>query len=159
MNPLQIISVCSVDIGAKKLFVVTCRIVVFVLCATNTTSLLLLFFTSLLESALCAVNTLFVVFVLYVFTVSALCAINARRKRALCSSIWQKSCLSWLADLLVNTQSHPEKYEYLPGCGTIKTTSHPGKYEYCSADLAKYSCYSSVKPFVSMPSWATIQYI
>ena len=30
--------------------------------------------------------------------------------------------------------------------------SHPGKYEYCSADPAKYSSYSSVKPFVSKAS-------
>ena len=36
---------------------------------------------------------------------------------------------------------------------------HPGKYEYCSADLAKYSYYSSVKSFVSMASWATMRHI
>ena len=39
----------------------------------------------------------------------------------------------------------------------IMMMSHPGKYAYCSADLAKYNCYSSVKfkPFVSNASWAT----
>ena len=37
-------------------------------------------------------------------------------------------------------------------------TSHPGMYEYPSVGLAKYGFYTSVKPFVSMASRATIVY-
>ena len=35
-------------------------------------------------------------------------------------------------------------------------TSHPGKYEYPFVGLAKYTFYTSVKPFVSMASCATM---
>ena len=84
-------------------------------------------------------------------------------KSAACSIYWHTTCtnsksfvtyLMWVhyhSDSLPRSLT-PSHFRCFPRCGAIKIASHPGKYEYYSADLAKYRCYSSVKPFVSMAS-------